>query len=743
MERARSLVDDTNLPGYLWTEAVATANYLVNRSPTRSNFGVTPEEKYSGTKPHVHHLRIFGCLAYLHVPKEQRRKLESKTKRCLFLGYDEQSKVYRVFDPEKRKVILSKDIICDEAKVGYQHLLTSIPVPEDIFPPLAPNLEAPDETQPPLPINLPDQPTESSPENSILPRSPSPEPLQRTQLENANPTPLVPQESLEPAGPRYPRRHRSPSKRLKDYFWTLSSELTEEPRSYHEANTDERWTKAMQQEIDSIKKNHTWDVVDRPINKTPITGKWIFKTKKGPLGKIEKLKARIVARGFQQTPGIDYFDTFAPVVRWSTIRAILAIAAKRKWKVRQMDVKTAFLNGHLSEEVYMEIPDGFDGAGDPTKVCKLNKALYGLKQAPKAWYSRIDSWLTQQGMKKSTADPNMYCREIDGKHTVVLLYVDDLLITGDNEKEIKKIQAALTKNFEMTNLGLAKLYLGVEFEYTPSGIWLHQRAYIRKLLKRYGMTNSAPCKLPMDPGLQLQREMRTKQVNAEMYRSLVGSLIYITNTRPDISYAVSSVSRYMSKPEEAHLQAAKQILKYLKGTADYALHLSTQGDEIYFTFGDADWGRDLDTRRSTSGIVHKFGESTIHWSSKLQDVVSLSTTEAEYRVLSDAAAGILHLQKLFEELKVSNLKPTTLYSDNQSCIRLVDNPILHEKTKHIDIRAHFIREKVLTWEVEEDYIPTSTQQADFLTKPVAYTGYAINREALGIKPLPNILSCKA
>jgi hypothetical protein len=270
---------------------------------------------------------------------------------------------------------------------------------------------------------------------------------------------------------------------------------------------------------------------------------------------------------------------------------------------------------------------------------------------------------------------------------------------------IASLQKALLDNFEMSDLGEARQYLGAEFEYYPSGICVHQRTYIRKFLKKFQMESCKPSQFPMDPGCHLSKTMGTKKVDPQFYCSLVGSLIYITNTRLDVCFVVSSVSRFIETPEEIHLQAAKQILRYLKGTMDFA-------------FVDADWGRDPETRRSTSGLLYKFGESTIHWSSKLQPCVTLSTIEVEYRVLTNTAKDILYLRHLLEEIGVESIKATPLFSDNQSYIRLVENPLLHKRTKHIEIQQHFIREKVQSSEIDINFIPTSQQQANFLTKPL-------------------------
>jgi hypothetical protein len=747
MERARSLASDCNLPVMLWSEAVSTANYLTNHSPTSANGGKTPQEIYSGKIPNVSHFRIFGSLAFVHVPKEGRKKLDSKTQACLFLGYDDESKTFRLFDPEKCKVVLSRDVVCDESRVGYQFLTNKSEKLDDLFsisfnsnedfdttettgiPHEQPNLERERE--------FPDIVGEDPDHTPDIEKQISSSDSSSSDPHNSQPRGIQSPLPESPVGRRYPLRKRIPSTRYKD-FWALVSEVMEEPLTFAEADKDKAWQAATKKEIDSILRNKTWDVVDRPRNRKPISGKWLFKIKRGLTGVPDKLKARVVARGFQQQEGIDYTDIFAPVVRWSTIRIVLALAAKKKWSINQMDVVTAFLNGFLEEEIYMEIPDGFPGAGDPTKVCKINRALYGLKQAPKSWYERIDAWFINQGLKRSENDPNMYYSLKDEKYVIILLYVDDLLITGDNSQEISRLQSELQKEFEMSDLGTAQNYLGVEIEYHPSGIFLHQRSYIRKLLEKFKLQNCNSAKLPMDPKTQLQKNMGSPSVDPQLYRSLVGSLIYLTNTRSDICYAVSCVSRYMDQPEEIHLAAAKRILRYLSGTSNYGLFLLADSNNTLATFADADWGRDIDTRRSTSGILHKLGDSSIYWVSKMQPTVSLSTTEAEYRVLSDASKDIIYFRRLLAEIGIENTDPTTIMSDNQSCIRLVENPVLHSRTKHIGLQYHFIREASKSGEVHVDYVPTNYQQADFLTKPLSNRLFLANRQNAGIIQNPHL-----
>ena len=298
----------------------------------------------------------------------------------------------------------------------------------------------------------------------------------------------------------------------------------------------------------------------------------------------------------------------------------------------------------------MEIPDGFPFAGDATKVCKIKKALYGLKQAPKAWYECINSWLLSQGLSRSENDPNLYFSRKDGKLTILLLYVDDLLITGNNQLEIVQLKHKLQEAFEMTDLGEATNYLGVEIHKQQNGIFIGQRGYIHKLLQKFDLQDCNPSVVPFDPKVLLQKHMGTARADTMAYRSFVGSLLYLSHTRPDISYAVSCVSRYMDQPEVEHFKAAKKILRYLSGTMDYGTFFLDNNNTEYHTYADADWGRDVDSRRSTSGILHKLGDSCIFWSSKLQPTVSLSSTEAEYRVLSDAAKDIIYFRRILTKL---------------------------------------------------------------------------------------------
>jgi hypothetical protein len=304
----------------------------------------------------------------------------------------------------------------------------------------------------------------------------------------------------------------------------------------------------MEMEKQSIQKMGTWEYVNIPKGKTAISAKWIYKTKKDGNGNTLKFKARLVVRGNEQEEGVDYFDTYAPMVRWETVKAVLATAAMRNWKVFHLDVKTAFLNGFLKETIYMTIPPGFETAENQGKVCLLKRALYGLKQAPCSWYSRIDNTLLHLKLIKSTTDYNMYLAVRKGKLTIILLYVDDLLVTGDDKEEVMRIKTELITQFDMTDLGEVQMYLGAEVIKNQAGIWLHQRRYILQTLEKFGMSHCRPTKIPMDPGTLLKIDMKSPPCDANMYRAMVGCMRWITTTRYDIKYSVGCCSRYAASP---------------------------------------------------------------------------------------------------------------------------------------------------------------------------------------------------
>jgi hypothetical protein len=347
----------------------------------------------------------------------------------------------------------------------------------------------------------------------------------------------------------------------------------------------------MDEEISLIAKNQTWKLCPLPAGKQAITSKCVYKTKHGPEDGQIKLKARLVARGFQQRKGIDFHETFAPVVKWSTVRAATCLAASKGWTIHQMDVKTAFLNGELKEKVYMEQPLGFTAPGQTHLVCELTKSLYGLRQSQREWYEVIDNEIKLHGMTKSQADHNLYIIKEGDSITILALYVDDLFITGNDESKITWIKRKLSQRFEMVDLGRMRKFLGIIFTQSIDGIALDQTRYAKELLIEFDMWDSKPSPIPLPEGLKLWSNMDSSYVDIHNYCRLVGKLILVI-TRADIAYVVNVISRYMSEPQETHLNVAKHILRYIRGTLDYGILYRRGGNTEITGYTDADWGSD-------------------------------------------------------------------------------------------------------------------------------------------------------
>lgn len=337
----------------------------------------------------------------------------------------------------------------------------------------------------------------------------------------------------------------------------LSAEA--EPVTFHEAIKDNTWCEAMKEELRAIERNKTWELVPLPQGKVPIAVKWVFRINLKPNGSIAKHKARLVAKGFMQREGFDYSEVFAPVARFETVRLIVSLASWHGWKLWQLDVKSAFLNGPLEEEVYVSQPPGFEVADSDGKALRLRKALYGLKQAPRAWNKRIDSFLTQTGFRKCTVEHGVYIKVISNSDVLLLcLYVDDLVITGSNETEIEKLKLNLKSEFEMSDLGELAYFLGIEFLQTKKGVVMHQKKYVSEILKRFNMIDCNPVTVPVEGNLKLEFSENEASVDATLFRQLVGCLRFICHSRPEISYGVGLVSRFLAQPKQSHLAAARR-----------------------------------------------------------------------------------------------------------------------------------------------------------------------------------------
>lgn len=775
-ELARTISFDSKAPANLWEELVRTANYINNRCSTRALNLSTPFECLTRVKPNVSHFRIIGSTAYVHIPKEMRDKLGSKSLKCVLVGYDDQSKAYRCFDPLNRRILISRDVIIDEHSPGDFSITMATPK-ESLFDMFSFFDTSTSTTDGSNPVS-----TGNAPESADLPHDQlDAEASLDDSLDNQD-VPDIPESNSSPTPARHVRRarHRELQRtrpqsgrltslpyKLSDFHVSLSAEQQEtclalladstNHISLNDALADPSWIAAMQQELNAHDKNGTWELVALPEGEKALSARWVLRTKVDHAGHI-KYKARVVARGNEQREGLDYEETFAPVVRWSTVRLIVALATANGWPIHHMDVVTAFLNSTLKETIFMRQPPGFVMSGQENLVCKLRKSIYGLKQSPRAWYEEVDNYLRSIGCTRSSLDPNLYFRQQSGETVIILLFVDDLLITGSKPKLLSEIKDQLQSKYEMKDLGTTKRYLGVDFHFSKQGTLLHQKFYADQLVTEYGMENCRTVFTPLPEGLELSSETNTPDIDVTTYCKLVGKLIYLTNTRPDLSFSVGLVSRFMSRPQQAHFDAAMHIVRYVKGTTGLGVFYNRGGSLDLKGYTDSDWGNSCpDTRRSTGGYIYMLAGGPITWSSKRQPTISRSTTEAEYRALSDGAQEGVYLKRLIEELQHCRMASTEVKFKNQeisdnlkyaavptiqdlhvscdsmSAIKLAKNPVFHARTKHLEIHHHFIRERVLANEIVIQHVKSEDQLADTLTKVLPRLKFDNNRHRIGMK----------
>ncbi|KAK9924142.1 hypothetical protein M0R45_032529 [Rubus argutus] len=467
------------------------------------------------------------------------------------------------------------------------------------------------------------------------------------------------------------------------------------PSSVQDALANSEWTKAMNEELEALQRNATWELVPMPAGKKTVGCRWVFTVKLKADGTIDRFKARLVAKGYTQRYGIDYEETFAPVAKINTVRILISLAANKDWPLHQFDVKNAFLNGNLEEEVYMDVPPGVkNNPGDVGKVCKLKKSLYGLKQSPRAWFGRFSKSMKVFGYKQSNSDHTLFIKRKNGKITALIVYVDDMIVTGDDLKEMNELQKYLSTEFEMKDLGQLKYFLGIEVARSKRGISLSQRKYVLDLLAETGMLDCKPIETPIEMNHRLGIYPDQVLTDKGRYQRLVGRLIYLSHTRPDIAYAVSVVSQFMHCPSEEHMDAVFRILRYLKMAPGRGLLFGKNDELEVIGYTDADWAGDKTDRRSTSGYFTFVGGNLVTWRSKKQKVVARSSAEAEFRSMAHGVCEMLWIRNVLKELGYKLKKSMDLHCDNTAAIAIAHNPAQHDRTKHVEIDRHFIKENL-------------------------------------------------
>lgn len=742
VETALSMMSQSGMPKKFWAEAVNTATYLRNRSPTTSLDGVTPFESLFNRKPDVSNLKVFGCLAYAHIPKDQRKKFEEKSRKSVFVGYPNETKGYKLYDLKACCFIRSRDVIFAENDFHDFENGHSVNSDLQFFYPVD------NDSQTVLPnvsdvVAVTDEPHSDQAEPEIVeePAVLDNEPVGVTYEDN-----FMREVNNLPAQ----RQRRPPVRFIEEEFYaaeTLTADINE-PSDIFEAwrgDYSTNWKDATNSEYDSLLSNHTWDLVPLPEGKNVVGSRWVFKVKRNADGLIEKFKARLVAQGYSQSHGLDYQEVFSPVVRYSSIRSLLVMANIYDWECHQMDVKTAFLQGDLDEEIYMKQPDGYINKKKPNHVCKLNKSIYGLKQAARCWNHAIDSFLKSEGYKNSSADSCLYIKSVKQRNgkvdfIILALYVDDILLFSNNIDLLMEEKISLGKRFKVEDLGEVHYVLGmsVKRDRKSRTLSISQPKYLEGILKRSNMDKCKPVSTPLEQGRKFQQLSEDeKPVNVQGYQMIIGCLTYATTaTRPDLAAAVGILSKFMAKPGKDHWTGIKRILRYVQGTLNYGLvYSATDKSHVLVGYSDADWAGDLDTRRSTSGYVFQIQGNTVSWCSKRQASVSKSSTEAEYIALSGASQEGIWIRRLLADINLEQKGPTIILEDNQGAIELAKNPKFHNRTKHIDVAYHFIREQVHLKAISVEYCPTKHMLADIMTKGLGKIAFENFRDSLGIKKI--------
>ena len=778
-EMARCLLKDAGLPLEFWVEAFRHAVYIRIRSSTRVLQGMTPMEALTGEKPDISHIRLFGCLAHVFIPKEKRKKLDSKTEVCILTGMGSATgRNYEFWCPRSERIFTSSNVTFDESK-NYKHNMAKEQVgARTDFDGHDYKHDDPDYTDDTNDDSEPDSETKQNETEPNTEADPEWSPRQTETKPKRRSSRLAKQQKRPKEQRSQKMESQSEYEDLDDFISSeedynsdddyveyvnaimdyASVTIEDEPNSYEEAMDSEEaphWNKAMKEEISALKKHGVWTLIDLPKNRKAIKCRWVFKKKLAADGTIERYKARLVAKGFSQVSGIDYNETFAPVAKYKSIRIVLALAAQLDLDLHQMDVKTAFLNGTITEEIYMQQPEGFVTAAYQDKVCKINRGLYGLKQSPRQWNQDLNKTLLEMGFTRCKADPCLYIRIKDQKTTIIAVYVDDIIIASDDPEDRKKIQACLEDNYEITDLGELHwcLQMRVTRNRRAKTITLDQALLTKTILKKFAMNQSKPLTTPSHIGIKLSKTMCPKNRQEELdmanvpYRSAVGSLMYLAlSTRPDIATAVNAVSRFVANPGRKHWQAVKHILRYLRGTEEQGITFSRPRPKqspkkpeeqdrdqrpLLIGYADSDWGGNLDDRRSTTGYVFQLAGGPISWKSKVQPTVALSSSEAEYMAAGSATQEALWLRTILMELNFPQEGPTPIYEDNQGCIAMtLTNGGHHSRTKHIDIKHHFIRNCVEDQTVILVWISTKQMIADILTKALPLKTFAYLRGLL-------------
>ncbi|KAJ1692595.1 hypothetical protein LUZ63_009293 [Rhynchospora breviuscula] len=754
VELSLATINRASIPLTYWPDVFHSILYIINRLPS-SSINHIPYIKLFNKSPDYAFLKVLGCLCFPYLRPYTNHKLQNRSLPCVFLGYAHDQKGYRCLDMSTNRIYVSRHVVFDELQFPFSNHTGTVqqstlePNTTTLLPLWSSLANSTVEAQ-----LIPAHNTFSDEADRTLSGSPdrhtpqTPSSDRSARLASSSPTTALPeQSSLDQPLPHsaHPMTTRTRDNTIRPrlfpdhvaHFTSVAPVSDFEPTTFKQAQSQPQWCEAMKKEIAALHLNNTWTLVSPSASQNIVGCKWVYKIKRHADGSIERFKARLVAKGYTQEEGIDFFDTFSPVIRPMTIRLVLSLAISLGWPLKQLDVHNAFLHGDLHETVYMAQPPGFVDPAYPSHVCRLNKAIYGLKQSPRAWFSTLSSALVAYGFLASNYDPSLFVYHRHGHTVVVLVYVDDIIITGSDTASLAGAISHLQARFALKDLGSLKFFLGIEVSTSQTGIHLSQANYLKDILIRSKMDESRPCASPMVANLSLSLHEGDPMDNPSLYRMTVGALQYATITRPDITFAVNKVSQFMHAPTTSHWAAVKRILRYLKGSLSLGLQLKPDASFTLHAYSDADWAGCPDDRRSTSGFSIFLGPNLISWSAKKQVTVSRSSTEAEYRALALASAELIWLQYLLAELHVSCPSPPILWCDNIGATFLASNPMFHARTKHVEIDYHFIRERVHNKQLVIKFVCSKDQIADIMTKPVTTPRFLLLRDKLTVAQPPS------
>lgn len=785
VESLRAMLKSSKLPQSLWGEALHETVYNLNRVPCAKGKGKSPYELFHGKPANLDDFHEFGAKAFIPIPKCKRHKLDDKAQEVCYVGHDDRSKGKRFYNSRTNKIDLAMgEVFVDNSQHQAGSVKTqSCAIGDQLnvegcenecgighrngsVKPQRPECDSVNDADLDINFILSDSMFDMSPPaNRIQVEEGRDDESENDESHNETESDTD-YESFENSesesdndqnnndrGPRRSGRATEPPVRL-TYNRLGSPErnhlhikiekvgqiANNDPKTVKQALSCEEsaeWQLAMQKEYDSMLKNGTWELVDRPRDKNVVGCKWVFKTKLNEDNKVSEFKARLVAKGYTQEQGNDYDEVFAPVVRSPTIRMFLNVTARRNLQIRQFDIKTAFLNGKLDEEIYMKQPEGFQ-VGD--KVCRLHKAIYGLKQAARMWNIAIDEVLHACGFKVSTADPCLYYKRNETEETYLIMHVDDLLIASNTVEHINLVEKHISSFFELKNLGEPRNFLSVKIEKDENGdYFMSQTQYIEKIIEEGNLTSARTSPMPLDVGY-FKLECDDFLVSNEKYRKLTGMLNYLsTHSRPDISASVSILSGKNNNPTELDLNEVKRIIRYLAGTKDLRLQISNKSStEGLLLYSDSDYAADPEDRLSRSATITFYAGGILSWMSHKQVCVSASSTEAEYYALTETAKEAKWLRFLCETFNIPTHQPAAVKADNQSAITLVTEEKFRMNTRHIDAKYKLCTQLQKQKIIDVTWVPTASNIADMLTKPLGSSKLKQLRSLAGLVALNNL-----